>query len=109
MGVTISIDDFGTGYSSLSRLGELNVGVIKIDRYFIKKIDDLTEDSHLAHDIISMAHKSGLKVVAEGVETMDQLEYLRRNHCDYMQGYLFSRPVSPEEALKLLQSTNKDK
>ncbi len=108
-GIEISLDDFGTGYSSLSRLGELNVGLIKIDRYFIKKIDDITEDSHLTHDIISMAHKSGLKVVAEGVETMDQLEYLRRNHCDYMQGYLFSRPVSPEEALKLLQSTNKDK
>jgi diguanylate cyclase (GGDEF)-like protein len=109
IGIEISLDDFGTGYSSLSRLGELNVGVIKIDRYFIKKIDNQTEDSHLTHDIISMAHKSGLKVVAEGVETMDQLEYLRRNHCDYMQGYLFSRPVSPEEALKLLQSTNKDK
>ncbi len=106
-GIEISLDDFGTGYSSLSRLGELNVGLIKIDRYFIKKIDDFTEDSHLTHDIISMAHKSGLKVVAEGVETDVQLEYLRRNSCDFMQGYLFSKPVPPEEAMELMASTNK--
>ena len=109
IGIEVSLDDFGTGYSSLSRLGELNVGVIKIDRYFIKKIDDQTEDSHLTHDIISMAHKSDLKVVAEGVETAEQLEYLRKNDCDYMQGYLFSRPVLPEDAMRLMASTNKDK
>lgn len=109
IGIEVSLDDFGTGYSSLSRLGELNVGVIKIDRYFIKKIDDQTEDSHLTHDIISMAHKSDLKVVAEGVETVEQLEYLKKNDCDYMQGYLFSRPVLPEDAMKLMASTNKDK
>jgi diguanylate cyclase (GGDEF)-like protein len=109
LGIEISLDDFGTGYSSLARLGELNVGVIKIDRYFIKKIDNQTEDSHLTHDIISMAHKSGLKVVAEGVETVDQLEYLKKNKCDYMQGYLFSRPVSPEEAMELIIKTNRNK
>lgn len=101
-GIEISLDDFGTGYSSLARLGELNIDIIKIDRYFINKIDGSKDDNHLTHDIISMAHKTGLKTVAEGVETMDQLEYLRRNNCDYIQGYLLSRPMGTREVLEFL-------
>lgn len=102
LGIKVSIDDFGTGYSSLSRLRDLNIDIVKIDKQFIDKIDPEIKQELVIPDIISMAHKIGLKVVAEGVEEEAQREYLAGANCDVIQGYLFSRPIAPEEALELL-------
>lgn len=100
LGVRVAIDDFGTGYSSLAYLKDLAVDVVKIDRAFVK---DLTKDDSagtIAEAIIAMAHSLRKEVVAEGVETEQQLETLRRFGCDQIQGYLYSRPLSPEEFLR---------
>ncbi|WP_377644946.1 putative bifunctional diguanylate cyclase/phosphodiesterase [Oryzobacter terrae] len=97
-GVQFSIDDFGTGRSSLSRLRELNVDRLKLDRSFIAEIDDgEPTGAPLLASIISLSHSVGLTVVAEGVETVEQAAYLRAHGCDEFQGYLFSRPVPPDE------------
>jgi len=100
-GIRIAIDDFGTGYSSLARERELNVNCVKIDKCFIDKLLYLDDREAITGDIVSMAHRLGHCVVAEGVEHERQREYLVRHGCDFMQGYLFSRPVSPEAAIKL--------
>lgn len=105
-GIKVSIDDFGTGYSSLARERELNINCLKIDKYFIDKLLSLDGKEAIVGDIISMAHKLGQEVVAEGVEYESQKQYLKEHHCDYMQGYLFSRPVSMEKAIELLLHTN---
>ena len=105
-GISISIDDFGTGYSSFHRLSELNVDVLKIDKYFINKISDSDNDPIIARDIISIAHRLGLKTVAEGVELHIQENYLLKYKCDKLQGFLYSKPVPEEEAIKTLQDTN---
>ncbi len=102
LGITICIDDFGTGYSSLARERELNVDCLKIDKYFIDKLLECTPDTALTGDIISMGHKLGHDVIAEGVEHEAQKLYLIEHKCDKMQGYLFSKPVSEEKALALL-------
>jgi EAL domain-containing protein (putative c-di-GMP-specific phosphodiesterase class I) len=104
--ITISLDDFGTGYSSFSRLGELNIDTVKIDQYFISKISTKEYKELIAGDIISMSHKLGLNVVAEGVEIQEQKDFLIENQCDIMQGYLFSKPLSEEDAIKLLKRNN---
>ncbi len=106
MGIKVSIDDFGTGYSSLARERELNINCLKIDKYFIDKLLSLDGKAAVVGDIISMAHKLGHYVVAEGVEYESQKQYLATHDCDYMQGYLFSKPVSQERALELLLETN---
>lgn len=103
MGMKVSIDDFGTGYSSLAREEELLVDNLKIDKYFVDKLAGENPERSIVADIISMAHKLGQKVVAEGVEWESQRQYLEDNHCDYFQGYLFSRPVMVEDALDLLK------
>ncbi len=103
LGIKIAIDDFGTGYSSLARERELNVNCLKIDKYFIDKLDHLDRDVAITGDIISMAHKLGHSVIAEGVENEKQKEYLIDFGCDYVQGYLFSKPVPEEEAVKLIK------
>jgi EAL domain-containing protein (putative c-di-GMP-specific phosphodiesterase class I) len=103
LGITVSLDDFGTGYSSLSRLRELNVNVVKIDRSFVEKIKDVSDSHAIIGDIISMAHKAELVVVAEGVETQEQLAYLQRNECDIVQGYYFSRPMDSVAAFEFLE------
>ncbi|KEO84285.1 hypothetical protein EL26_05830 [Tumebacillus flagellatus] len=104
LGIEISIDDFGTGYSSLRYLQRLPVDSLKIDRSFIKDLGSpRKDDSAIPRAIILMAHSLGLKVIAEGVETEEQLRFLRHEKCDSMQGYLFSRPVPAkqfEEALR---------
>jgi len=105
-GIYISIDDFGTGYSSFDRLSELNVDTLKIDQYFINKITESDKDSIITRDIISIAHRLGLKTVAEGVELDIQKDYLIKYECDKLQGYLFSKPVPEEEAIKILLETN---
>lgn len=103
-GIKISIDDFGTAYSSLSRLRELQVDTIKIDRPFIAKINDLDKEITITSDIISMAHKMDLLVVAEGVETKYQYDYLKQFNCDKIQGFLISKPLDEQEAFTFAEN-----
>lgn len=103
MGVVISIDDFGTGYSSLSRERELKVNCLKIDKSFIDKLLRLNPEQAITGDIISMAHRMGHLVVAEGVEYPSQKQYLLDHDCDFMQGYLFSKPLDEDAALRILE------
>lgn len=98
-GISIAIDDFGTGFSSFARLIEMNIDVIKIDKYFIDNIIDKEKSSLISADIISMGHKLGLRVVAEGVEYESQRQYLKEHGCDILQGYLISKPLKSEDAL----------
>lgn len=101
-GIQLSLDDFGTGYSSLSYLKNFNLDYLKIDQSFVRNLTPDSEDMVLCEAIIEMAHKLGIKVIAEGVETGEQLDLLTAAGCDYAQGYLFSRPISAEELEKLL-------
>ena len=94
LGVAISIDDFGTGYSSLSYLKRFPVNFLKIDKSFVRDIMNEENDANIVETIISMAHNLGLKVIAEGVEDRQQLEFLKQHNCDFVQGYFFSRPIS---------------
>ena len=97
LGVSFSLDDFGTGYSSLSYLKKFPIDELKIDRSFTLEVPVNNEDNAIIKAIIAMAHALGQKVVAEGVEEADQLEFLRRHHCDTIQGYYFSKPLNKEE------------
>ena len=106
MGIKVSIDDFGVGYSSLAREGELNIDYLKIDKVFIDKLLRVTPDKAIAGDIIAIAHRRGHRVVAEGVEQELQLKYLAKHHCDYIQGFLFSKPLAEEDAVALLAKIN---
>ena len=101
-GVRISIDDFGTGYSSLAYLRRFPIDKLKIDMAFIRDVTRNPDDAAIVRAIISMAHSLNLVVIAEGVETTAQLSHLRRHHCDQIQGYLFSRPLSAALATQLL-------
>ena len=103
MGVHISVDDFGTGYSSLSRLKTLPISTLKIDRSFIMDLMDDPNDKAMVEAIIAMAHGLKLKVVAEGVETMDQLTFLWQQQCDQIQGYLVSPPLSSSDLLAFVE------
>jgi EAL domain-containing protein (putative c-di-GMP-specific phosphodiesterase class I) len=102
MGVGIVLDDFGTGYSSLTHLRGLPINRIKIDRSFVSEITEQGEGGELAGAIVSLAHSLQLEVVAEGVETEAQAQFLRSGGCDEVQGYLFSRPVPAEEFVRFL-------
>jgi len=93
LGLSLAMDDFGTGYSSLSYLKKFPIDIIKIDRSFINDIPTSQDDMEITSAVIAMAHNLKLKVVAEGIETAEQLNFLRRHRCDVGQGYLFDRPI----------------
>jgi len=103
MGIRLSIDDFGTGYSSLNYLKRFPLDSVKIDRAFIQDLPGNADDAAITRAIIAMAHSLRLKVIAEGVETEEQLGFLRELGCDEMQGYLFSGPLPGDEFVRLLQ------
>ena len=97
MGLCVSVDDFGTGYSSMNYLKDLPINVLKIDQSFVRDIERDPQDAAIVNTIIQLAHSLSLQVVAEGVETQGQLDYLRRHGCELVQGFLLGRPM-PEEA-----------
>ena len=103
LGVKLAIDDFGTGYSSLSYLKRIPVDYVKIDQAFIRGLGEGTEDAAITRAIIAMAHGLSLKVVAEGVERQEQLEFLKQEHCDEVQGYLISRPIEAQGLAVMLR------
>lgn len=94
IGISLALDDFGTGYSSLSYLTQLPIDKLKIDRSFVRNVVEKPRDASIAQSIISMGHHLALKVVAEGVETSDQVNFLINNQCDQLQGYFFAKPMS---------------
>jgi len=106
LGVNISIDDFGTGYSSLSYLTKLPVNALKIDRSFIISMDNVPESMTIVSAIITLAHSLNLKVIAEGVETEEQAKLLRLLKCEQLQGFLFSKPLRPEDVLDFIKQFN---
>ncbi|HEY7884724.1 MAG TPA: EAL domain-containing protein, partial [Cellvibrionaceae bacterium] len=109
LGVSIAIDDFGTGYSSLSYLTRFPIDVVKIDQSFIKKLGLEHAPEALTETMIDLSHKLSIEVVAEGVETPGQLEYLKRWHCDYGQGYLFDKPLDAEHFSQLIAKQAREK
>lgn len=104
LGVQIAIDDFGTGYSSLSALKNFPIARLKIDKSFIDEIPHCEKDKSVASAVIMLGQKLNMRVIAEGVENDEQIEFLRDHNCDEMQGYRFSKPVSPEAVEELLKS-----
>ena len=103
LGVEISIDDFGIAYSSLSRLKRLPLNTLKIDRSFIRDIGSDHDDEVIVKTIIDMAHNLNLKVVAEGVETEEQLAFVQQYNCDQVQGFLFSPPLPLTKLIQLME------
>jgi EAL domain-containing protein (putative c-di-GMP-specific phosphodiesterase class I) len=108
MGVSLSIDDFGTGYSSLSALKSFPISRLKIDKSFVSDLATSQDDQAIAMAVISLGHKLNLRVIAEGVETEAQRDFLRANDCDEMQGYLFSRPVPAERIAEMLAACTQE-
>jgi EAL domain-containing protein (putative c-di-GMP-specific phosphodiesterase class I) len=105
MGVRLSIDDFGTGYSNLSYLRQFPVYKLKIDQSFMRDITPGSDDAAITSAIIGIAKSLNLRVTAEGVETEQQMSFLRANQCDEFQGYYFSKPLAAEEAADRLRGT----
>jgi len=104
--VRFAIDDFGTGYSSLSHLSRLPVDELKIDRSFIMHAHERGDDANIVMSTIELAHSMGLKVVAEGVETAEGWNLLRKLGCDYAQGYLISRPLAVADVTGFVREAN---
>jgi diguanylate cyclase (GGDEF)-like protein len=103
-GIRVAVDDFGTGYSSLSYLRKFPLDALKIDQSFVSQITTIPDETVIITAIISMSRSLNLQVIAEGVETEDQLEFLKAHQCDQAQGYYFSRPVAPQEFVRLLEA-----
>jgi diguanylate cyclase (GGDEF)-like protein len=106
LGMALSIDDFGTGYSSLSYLKRFKVQEVKIDRSFLVEVNQSPEDQALIRAVTYLSHQLGARVCAEGVERVDQLEFLKTLRCDRYQGFLFSRPVKPDDFIALYKQSN---
>lgn len=104
MGLSLSIDDFGTGYSNLSNLKLFSISKLKIDKSFIQDIGMSDYSNAIVSNTINLAKKLKITVLAEGVETHEQLEFLKKHECDLMQGYYFSTPINAEDFFKLLQN-----
>jgi EAL domain-containing protein (putative c-di-GMP-specific phosphodiesterase class I) len=100
LGVRIAIDDFGTGYSALSYLQRVPLDVVKLDRQFTNAMNTSTQQRHLVAGIVQLCATLTLDIIAEGIETMDEYRLARQVGCAYGQGYLFSRPLLPEQALR---------
>jgi EAL domain-containing protein (putative c-di-GMP-specific phosphodiesterase class I) len=102
LGVGLSIDDFGTGYSSLSYLHRFPIDTLKIDRSFVTRMTDNSENAEIVRTIVTLARSLDMDIIAEGVETHEQLRQLSSLGCDYGQGYLFAKPVAGGQAIELL-------
>jgi len=102
LGIDISLDDFGTGYSSFAHIQRLPISVLKIDRSFVGSVTTNEDDATIVKAIINLAHSLNMQVIAEGAETAEQVDFLGKNHCDQVQGYFFSRPVTFSEIKELL-------
>ena len=107
LGIGISIDDFGTGYSSLNYLKNFPIDYIKIDKSFISELMNDPNDAIIVKAIITLAHNLHKEVIAEGVETKEQLDFLTKHQCDITQGYFFSKPLPIEEIEKIYLDTIK--
>ncbi|KDR96559.1 diguanylate cyclase (GGDEF) domain-containing protein [Peptoclostridium litorale DSM 5388] len=107
LGIKLSIDDFGTGYSSLGQLKKLSIDKLKIDKSFVNDINVDTDNTQIVSTIIAMANILKLQVVAEGIETNNQLSFLKENHCDMGQGFLFSRPLGKDSFIEFLKNNSK--
>jgi EAL domain-containing protein (putative c-di-GMP-specific phosphodiesterase class I) len=103
-GVKVAVDDFGTGYSSLSYLRNFPVDALKIDQSFVRQISTAGDDTTIVKAVIGMARSLKLRVIAEGVETREEVAFLRAYQCDEAQGYFFSPPVLPEQFAKLFRT-----
>ena len=104
LGLRLAVDDFGTGYSSLAQLKRFPIDVLKIDQGFVRDIPQSSDDMAISAAIIAMGHSMDLRVLAEGVETAEQLAFLRERGCDSYQGYFCSRPVPAESFAALVRA-----
>ncbi|MBW0148562.1 putative bifunctional diguanylate cyclase/phosphodiesterase [Marinobacter arenosus] len=104
LGISFALDDFGTGFSSLSNLQHLPISLVKIDKSFVQELGQSADAEHIIRAIISLAHSLQISVVAEGVETEGQLEFLRQQHCDEIQGYYYARPMPWNDLVQFLRS-----
>jgi EAL domain-containing protein (putative c-di-GMP-specific phosphodiesterase class I) len=104
IGVHLALDDFGTGYSSLNYLRQYPIGTVKIDRAFLEEVPQNPQSATLVETIVVMAHALGKRVVAEGIEAVEQLEFLKERHCDVAQGFYLARPLATTAVTELLQA-----